>query len=143
MTSPSTRCDNSSPNAARFDPDAGDGLSWALRQLTFSHVDVVRDFYQIRRTMTVVPTSPVQLVLVADERRAVTDPAAIVQARAALEAALDTLTPGERRVTLALMHWGYTYAETAAIVFGDATKTNEVDRLIRSARGKLRGAEQR
>ena len=130
-------------NARRFDPDRGDGLMWALRQVNSSYVDVVRDTYQLRRALRVVPTDDEQLIPVAEAHRPGPDTAALVEARQQLDAALAALTLEERQVTLALSHYGYSYAETADLVFGDAAATGRVDRVRRSAKRKLALAEVR
>lgn len=130
-------------NARRFDPDRGDGLMWALRQVNLSYVDVVRDTYQLRRALRAVPTDDEQLIPVAEARRPGPDTAALVEARQQLDAALAALTLEERQVTLALSHYGYSYAETAQLVFGEAAATGRVDRVRRSAKRKLTLAEAR
>lgn len=124
-------------NASRFDPDRGDGLGWALRQVNYSYVDVVRDTYQLRRALQVLPTDDSQLIPVADRIRQAPDPAVLAEARLQLDAALATLTHEERLVILALRQYGYTYVETAQIVFDDPLATARVDRVQRSAKAKL------
>lgn len=130
-------------NARRFDPDRGDGLMWALRQVNLSYVDVVRDTYRLRRALHAIPTDDEQLIPVADAHRPGPDTAALVETRQQLDAALAALTVEERQVTLALSHYGYSYAETAELLFGDASATGRVDRVRRSARRKLALAEAR
>lgn len=128
-------------NAGRFDPARGDGATWALRQAAFSYVDVVRATYGTRRTMTVVPTEEQELDVALHRDRVGIDPATVVELRAALDAALATLPSQERFVVLATLHHGLTYAETAELLFGDATQVRRVDRLRQSARRRLAEAE--
>lgn len=128
--------------AGRFDPDAGDGLTWAFRQVNFCYIDVVRNTYQARRALQVVPTADEKLVEIAQPRSYTADPALVAEARAALRAALDTLSEEERSVILAIMDQGHTYAETALMVYGDAAATDRVDRVKRRAKQKLAAFEQ-
>jgi DNA-directed RNA polymerase specialized sigma24 family protein len=129
--------------ARRFDPARGDGVTWALRAAAFSYVDVVRATYGTRRALTIVPTDDEQLRVAVDAASATQDPAVIVEQRAALDAALEALTPDERFVVLATIHYGMSYAETAQLLFGDAGQVRRIDRLRQSARRSLAEAEQR
>lgn len=128
--------------AHRFDPARGDGATWALRAASFSYVDVVRATYGARRRMTVVPTQDDALASAIDQHQVASDPADLVEQRAALDAALAALTADERFVMLATTHYGMSYAETAQILFGDASHVRRVDRLRQSARRSLRAAEE-
>lgn len=134
--------DRARANAGKFDPTRGDGASWALRQAAFSYVDVVRSTYDARRAITMVPTTDEQLTTAANRLRVVDDPAVVVEQRAALDAALAALPVDERSVVLLTMYYGLTYAETAELVFRDASQVRRVDRLRQSARRRLAAAEQ-
>lgn len=127
--------------AARFDPERGDGVSWAVRQANFCYVDVTRSTYGSRRAMTVVPTSDEHLIVVADADRQAADPAETVVQRAAARAALMALPREERAVALLVLHYGFSYAETAAMLFSDAALTGRVDRLLAKARRSLAAAQ--
>lgn len=129
--------------AGRFDPARGDGVTWALRAATFSYIDVVRTTYGARRALTIVPTDDDALAAAMDCIRSAPDPAIVVEQRAALDEALATLTDEERFVVLATLHLGFSYAETARLLFGDAAQVRRVDRLRQSARRSLADAEQR
>lgn len=128
--------------AQRFDPARGDGLMWAFRAASFSYVDVVRATYGTRRALVMVPTEDEQLTQAADGAGCAPDPAVVIEQRAALDAALATLTDAERFVVLATMHYGLSYAETAQLLFGDAGLARRVDRLRQSARRALAKADQ-
>ncbi len=129
-------------SAQRFDPARGDGLMWALRIANFSYIDVVRATYGTRRTLVIVPTEDEQLTEAADRAGCAPDPAVVIEQRAALDAALGALTREERFVVLATMHYGLSYAETAQLLFGDASQVRRVDRRRQSARRALAEAEQ-
>lgn len=129
-------------NATKFDPARGDGASWALRQAAISYVDVVRNAYGVRRTMSVVPVEDQDLDDLLHRGGGGMDPATVVEQRAALDAVLSALPDQERRVVLLVLHYGFTYAETAEIVFGDASRTKRVDRLLQSGRRRIAAAEQ-
>jgi DNA-directed RNA polymerase specialized sigma24 family protein len=70
------------------------------------------------------------------------DPTVQVEVKDALQRALDLLTDDERYVILATLQYGFTYRETAELRFGDATETKRVDRLLQTARAKLREVHQ-
>lgn len=128
--------------AARFDPARGDGASWALRQASFSYVDVVRTAYGSRRSLTVLPQDIATLTELVDSSGMVSaGPEAVVEARAALDAALSALNYQERFVILATLHYGLSYAETAELLLADSTMTKRIDRLLQAARRKLAAAE--
>lgn len=123
--------------ASRFDPARGDGASWALGAARFAYVDTVRAFYGARRAGTSMPTDPVDITELADATAAVGSPERIVEVRAALQAALATLTHEERVAVLGQSQYGMSYAELAIYLFGDAAHRKRVDRLLQTARRKL------
>jgi len=129
--------------AQRFDPARGDGATWALRAARFSYIDVVRAAYDARRTLKVVPTEDQQLIDASDRAGCAPDPAVVVAQRQALDAALSALTDEQRLVVLATIHYGFSYAETAYLLCGDATMVRRVDRLLQTARRALAAAERR
>jgi RNA polymerase sigma factor (sigma-70 family) len=128
-------------SAHRFNPDRGDGATWALRAAVFSYVDVVRTTYGARRGLVVVPTDDDELAEEIGRHQVGVDPAVVVEQRAALDAALAALSAHERFVVLATMHHGLSYAETAELLFGDPAQVRRVDRLRQSARRVLANAE--
>lgn len=128
-------------NANRFDPSRGDGASWAIRQASFSYVDVVRSTYGSRRAAAVIPVDDADLEAVSNRRSPGLDPGVVVEMRAALDAALGSLSPQERFVVLSTRHHGYTYVETAELLFGDPSQVRRVERLLRTAQGSLLQAQ--
>jgi DNA-directed RNA polymerase specialized sigma24 family protein len=128
-------------SAGRFVAERGDGASWALGAAGTAYIDVVRDFYGVRRKLQAVPVDPQSLTKVADTHRTAVSPEQVVETRAALEAALSRLTPEERYVVLARKQFGLSYAEIATYLFGQPDATRRVDNLWQSARRKLTAAE--
>lgn len=127
--------------AGRFDPERGDGVAWAIRQANFCHVDVTRSTYGTRRAIAIVPTDDEHLILLADADRQHADPADTVAQREAVRTALAALPYEQRAVTLLILHYGFSYAEAAAILFSDSKETAKVDRLLSTARRALAAAQ--
>lgn len=127
--------------ADRFDPDRGDGASWALGAAGFAYIDAVRDFYLVRRKGESVNVDPTELGELADQRITGATTEQIVETRAALMDALARLTNDERYVVLAQAQYGMSYTEIATYRFGGPLETKKVDRLMQSARRKLTEAE--
>lgn len=125
-------------SALRFDPDRGDGASWALGALGYAYLDAARELSRSRRIAVEVPSE--DLTLHGRSQLEANDPVVQVEARDALRRALESLTEDERYVVLATLQYGFTYRETAELRFGDATSTKRVDRLLQTARAKLREA---
>ncbi len=128
--------------ADRFDPDRGDGASWALGAAGFAYIDAVRDFYLTRRKGQSVSVDPADLGVLADQRVTGASTEQIAETRAALIDALDRLTADERYVVLGQAQFGMSYAEMATYRFGSPLETKKVDQLLQSARRKLTEAEQ-
>jgi RNA polymerase sigma factor (sigma-70 family) len=127
--------------AARFDPQRGDGASWALGAAGYAYVDAVRDFYLTRRKGAVQSVDPAELGDLPDPRGSSANPAQIAETRAALVDALSRLTDDERFVVLAQAQYGMSYAEIAQYRFDGPLDVKRVDRLLQSARRKLTAAE--
>lgn len=124
-------------SASRFDPDRGDGASWAVGALGAAYLDVARDLTGSRRAMIQVPTDKSDDI---DRTDARSDPLRVVEARDGLERALSQLTSEERFVIVARLHYGMSYREIAAYLFGDDQKTKQVDLTLQQARKKLQTA---
>ncbi len=125
-------------SALRFDPERGDGASWALGALGHAYRDAVREVRRSRRGLVEEPTDDAALAAHAPLTDA--DPYLQVEIRDALARALGRLEPYERFAILALLQYGMPYAEISLYLFGDETQTKRVDRLLQSARAKLRQA---
>jgi len=126
-------------SSLRFDPARGDGASWAIGALGAAYLDAAREVGRVRRGLAEVPIgdNPEDLPLARIQQ----DPEAIVEARDALDRVLAQLSDDERFVIIAKLHYGLSYREIASVRFGDAEATKTVDRLLQSARGKIREAE--
>ncbi len=127
--------------ATRFDPERGDGASWALGAAGYTYVDAVRDFYLARRKAAVESVDPHELGELPDPRGSGANPEQVAETRAALVDALSRLTDDERFVVLAQAQYGMSYAEIAQYRFGGPLNVKRVDRLLQSARRKLAHAE--
>lgn len=128
-------------SADRFDPSRGDGASWALGAAGFAYVDVVRDFYQVRRRGQMVSVDPAELEEISDRRTTMASPEGIAETRAALLDALERLTNDERYAVLAQAQYGMSYSEIATYLFGDPLQVRKVDTLMQRSRRKLAEAE--
>ncbi len=126
-------------SALRFDPERGDGATWALGALRFAYLDAEREVTGSRSVATDVPTD--DAVLHARMEFDQADPAIQVEARDTLQRALSSLTDDERFVLLAKVQHGMAYSEIAEFRFGDESRTKLVDRLLQSARRKLAEAQ--
>lgn len=135
--------DRARARASQFDPARGDGATWALRQASFAYVDVVREAYGARRAMSIVPTEDEALHKQLDLATTVPTPERIVEARAALDAALAEMPELNRKVLILAVHHGSTYAEIAEMLFQDATATKKVDKILQTSRRMLRAAQAR
>ena len=127
--------------ATRFDPQRGDGASWALGAAGYAYIDAVRDFYLVRRKGDTVTVDPTTLADLADHQFAGPTPDQIAETRAALLHALSRLSDDERFVILAQAQYGMSYAEIAQYRFGGPLEVKKVDKLLQSARRKLAEAE--
>jgi RNA polymerase sigma factor (sigma-70 family) len=126
-------------SALRFDPTRGDGFSWALGALGGAYLDAARNITGTRRMLQVASIEDEQL----EQTPAgpTSDPQVTVEARQALEQALAALDDDERYVILAKSQYGFSYREIAELLWGDETRENVVDRLLQTARRKLRVAQ--
>lgn len=129
--------------ASSFDPDRGDGATWALRQASFAYVDVVRDAYGSRRGLSIVPVEDESLYKQLSLTATVPTPERVVEARAALDAALAEMPVLNRKVLLLALHHGFTYVEIAEILFLDPTATKKVDKILQASRRMLKNAQAR
>lgn len=129
--------------ADRFDPTRGDGASWALGAARFAYIDVVRDFYQVRRIGSTESVDPADLDEFASARQAESSAEEIAMTRAALEAALAALSAEERFVVLARAQYGMSYREIATYLYSNPNDTKKIDLILQRARRKLGDEEQR
>lgn len=120
-------------SARGFDPALGSPTSWVLRAASFAYVEVAkrlaRDDERLGDPDTEAEAQPAP--------PDISDPAVLVEQHAQLDDLFLVLGDDERRVVVLVLRYSYSYAEVAAVLFGDATATKRVDRLLQSARKKL------
>ena len=129
--------------AGRFQPGRGNGAAWAFRAAAIAYVDVVRARAGSRRKLQQVPTEDDALVAACDAAAQDPGPAVRYEQQEALDRALSELSPDERKAVLMHKQYGYSYAEIARLLLGDAHAARDVDRLLNGALRKLRRAERR
>lgn len=129
--------------ADRFDPDRGDGLTWAMGAAALSWVDVVRRQYGTRRQVQELLLGDEELALVAPPAPPEHGPEQRAEQIAAVDRALSVLTADERFVVVAKYQYGLTYREIALRLFGSPDAEKRVDNALQSARKKLADAEAR
>lgn len=129
--------------SSRFDAGRGDGATWALNASLMAFVDVVRQRYGPRRDTTTTPVDPAELASDTQAVGSQHDPQRLVEARQALTSALEELTDEERFVVLGRFQSGLSYEEIAAYMWGNPSAVRRVDRLLQSARRRLRESEER
>lgn len=126
-------------SALRFDPERGDGVSWALGALGTAYLDVLRNATGARRSVRELPLSDMDVVdPLAGSLGG--DPQTVAEARDALRRALATLDDDERFVVVAALQYGMSHREIAAYRFGDPGQERRVGRVLERARHRLRGA---
>jgi DNA-directed RNA polymerase specialized sigma24 family protein len=126
-------------SALRFDPERSDGASWALGNLGHAYRDALRDLSRTRRLLVEVPVD--DTVLYAHAGAASDDPSMAAVEQDLLNRALALLNEDEQYVVVAQIHFGLTYREIALYRFGDEAATKKVDRVLQSAKRKLRDAQ--
>lgn len=125
-------------SALRFDPGRGDGASWALGALAHAYGDARRLVTGTRRVASEVPTAAEAFDR---ESLSAVDPAVRAEVMDALDRALRLLSEHERFAILAVAHYGMSYREIAAHLFGNEGETKAVDQILQSARRKLQTAQ--
>ncbi len=126
--------------ALRFDPERGDGASWAVGALGIAYLDVARSVTRSRRLLGEVPLEP-EWVEHPSLTHADADPAHVAEVRDRLDRVLASLSDIERKVVLARHQYGLSYREIALYLFGDENQTKVVDRTLQNALGRLRAAD--
>lgn len=123
----------------RFDPQKGNGLSWAIGALGPAFLDELRTATGARRALREMPLSDMEVVdpLAGSSSG---DPYTVAAARDSLRRALAQLDDDERYVVVAALHYGMSYREIAAYRFGDVAEERRVGRLMERARYRLRAA---
>ncbi|HEY3462558.1 MAG TPA: sigma-70 family RNA polymerase sigma factor [Gaiellaceae bacterium] len=127
-------------NAGRFDPDQGTATSWVIGAAEFAWVDVAKTIASARRSDDLY-AGPDDLLAVADPSP--TTEEHVLQHLEDAEALVDAashLSANEWAAVRLVITAGYSYAETAKLIFGDETKTKQVDGLLQRGKAKLADA---
>lgn len=127
-------------NAARFDPDRGTPTMWVIGAAEYAYVEVAKTIVAARRSDRLQFVPPEDLLEVPD-RNPTTEEHVFrhVEDAEALEDAVNHVSEKEFAALRLVLTAGYSYAEAAEVIFGDATMTRQVDGLL--TRGKRKLAE--
>jgi DNA-directed RNA polymerase specialized sigma24 family protein len=125
-------------HASRFDPDRGTPTMWVIGAAEYAWIDVAKTIVAARRSEQLVFTAPEDLLDVADPNPS-TEEHVLRQLHDAdaLADAASCLTIKEFAAIRLVVTTGYSYAETAQLLFGDPTMTKQVDGLLTRAKAKL------
>lgn len=130
-------CARARAAAAEFDPARGSAEAWVLRNAAYAYREVAANLADSRRRLRAAPTDDAALQDEIDSRHEAPDTADVVVARERLHSLFELLDETERNVVILCRRDGYTYAQAAEILFGDASKTSRVGRVLRLALFKL------
>lgn len=124
--------------AARFDPDRGTPTIWVIGAAEWAWIDVCKAIAKARRSDRLQFVAPDDLVDEPD-RNPSTEEHVLrhLQDAEALEDAARHVDENEFAALRLVVTAGYSYAEAAKVMFGDETKTKQVDRLLTSGKRKL------
>lgn len=130
-------------NAARFDPTQGRPTMWVIGAAEFAWVDVAKTIVAARRSERLAFVALEDLLDVADPNPT-TEEHVLRHLRdtEALEDASNHLNENEFAAVRLVVTAGYSYREAAQVIFGDATKTKQVDGLLTRGKAKLANAWQ-
>lgn len=126
-------------NAARFDPALGSATTWVIGASDFAFVEVAKEIVAARRPQGVEIIDIDALHRLADTSPT-TEEHVIEQlmSDAAVAEAAEILTEkewGALRLTATL---GFSYAQAAAMIFGNSGRVRQIDGLLTRAKEKLR-----
>lgn len=124
--------------AARFDPDRGTSTMWVIGAAEYAWVEVAKTIVSARRSDDLVFTAPENLVDVPDPNPT-TEEHVLRQFNDAdaLADAASYLTTNEFAAIRLRITLGYGHAEAAHHIFGDSSKTKQVDGLLTRGKAKL------
>lgn len=124
--------------AARFDPNLGTPTMWVIGAAEFAWVDVAKTIVSARRSEQLVFTAPDDLLDIADPSPSTEEHVLRhVHDADALADAARYLSRTEFAAIRLVITAGYSYAEAARLIFGDGTKTKQVDGLLTRGKTKL------
>ncbi|HEX4033723.1 MAG TPA: hypothetical protein VHX66_04700 [Solirubrobacteraceae bacterium] len=128
-------------HAGRFDAARGTATGWVIGAAEFAWIEVAKTIVAARRSDDLVFVPVEDLHEWADPNPS-TEEHVIrhLQDAEAFADAADHLTEDEWTALRLVITGGYSYAEVAAMIFGDETKTRQVDGLLQRGKNKLAAA---
>jgi DNA-directed RNA polymerase specialized sigma24 family protein len=125
-------------NAARFDPDRGTPTMWVVGASEFAWIEVAKAIAAARRSDRLQFVPPEDLAHGPDRNPTTEEHVLRHLADAeALADAADQVSEKEFAALRLVVTAGYSYAEAAAMIFGDATMTKRVGGLLERGKPKL------
>lgn len=130
-------------NAARFDPDRGSATGWVIGAAEFAWIEVAKTIVAARRSDELLYVAPEDLLTIADPSPTTEEHVLRhLQDAEALAEAAGHLSESEWAAIRLVVTAGHSYAEAARVIFGDETKTRQVDGLLARGKAKLAAAWQ-
>lgn len=126
--------------ASGFDPQRGTPTKWVIGAAVLAWVEVAKEIVKSRRSDKLVFVDPADLVNEPD--RALSTDEHVLRHLEDEEALADAASHVSEKEFVAIrlvLTGGYSYAEAAEVIFGDASMTKQVDGLL--TRGKRKLAE--
>lgn len=126
-------------NAARFDPARGSATTWVIGASDFAFVEVAKEIAAARRPPGVEIVDIDVLHGLADTNPS-TEEHVIghLMSDAAVAEAAEILNEKEWSALRLTVTLGFSYAQAAAMVFGDPKRVRQIDGLLMRAKEKLR-----
>jgi len=124
-------------NAGRFDASRGTATGWVIGAAEFAWVEVAKTIVAARAEAPMV-VAPEDLLAVVDPNPT-TDEHVLryLEDAEALADAASHLNENEWAAVRLVVTAGYSYAETAKVIYGDETKTRQVGGLLERGKAKL------
>jgi DNA-directed RNA polymerase specialized sigma24 family protein len=122
-------------NAWKFDPSRGTATGWVIGAAEFAWVEIAKAIVTARQTDVV----PLEDILQLADPGPSTEEHVLhhLQDAEALADAASHVDEHEWDALRLQVTAGYSYKEVAVMLFGDETKTKQVDRLLQSGKAKL------
>lgn len=127
--------------AGRFDPRRGTPTKWVIGAAEYAYVEVAKTIVSARRSPTLAFVAPEDLLNEPD-RSQTTEEFVLRHLEDAeiLEDAASFVSEKEFAAIRLVVTAGYSYAEAATAIFGDAAMTKQVDGLLTRGKRKLADA---
>jgi DNA-directed RNA polymerase specialized sigma24 family protein len=124
--------------AARFDLVNGSPTKWVIGSAHYAYVEVAKAIVLARRSDRLVFMAPQDLLDAYDPNPSTEEHVLRhLENAEALEDAANHVSQSEFQAMRLVITLGFSYQETADLVFGDATKTRKVDGLLTRGKPKL------